>query len=157
MPQSCENQPILEKLSRNAAPAPVLAAARLPGETWPPKTSLREQSGFELKPEDAPKASTARWQHGEPGSAARPAKRRSSLLLAVGVWCRRNLLMMALRLPKTLRSRSVSAVGLLSPRFVASPWGRGCPPGVAPPKPSVFEGGAPAMPSGRAVGRRGGS
>lgn len=66
--------------------------------------------------------------------------------------------MMALRLPETLRSRSVSAIGLLSPRFVASPWGRGCPPGVAPPKPSVFEGGGgPVMLSGRAVGRRGGS
>lgn len=141
----------LKSSAKRLPQPPALAAAWLPG-----RPGLQNHpcgsSGFKLKHEDAAKTSAARL-------AALPAL-PSSLLLAVGVWCRRKLLMVALCLPKCCAlapSWVCEGAGvLLSPRFIASPRGRGCPLGAAPPDPPVFERG-PAMPSGRTVGRRGGS
>lgn len=78
--------------------------------------------GFELKDEDAGRASA--------GSAACPAKRCGSLLLAVGVWCRRELLMTALHLPKCRArapSRARQGAECSSPQVRCQPVGQGLP------------------------------
>lgn len=118
LPQSCENQPSLEKPSRPPAPT---AAGR--GDTRAPKPSPPER-WFGAEP---PRCRLAAWGPGSarPRHAARqPAARR-------GCWRQEDAASDAAAMPEAPRARPVSGGrgrgALLPPGFRASPRGRGCP------------------------------